>query len=310
MKQITDTVLMISPSQFGFNDQTAETNSFQNKSLAIGATEIQNLALKEFQTFVETLKANGINIIEFQDFQPSLSPDSIFPNNWFSTHSNGTLISYPMLAKNRRLERRKDILDQLRESYGFDHISLEHLEKNVPPKILEGTGSMVLDRNNRVVYAVNSSRTDKLALEEFAKIMAYTICSFDAFGLDGKSIYHSNVLMSMGEDFVIIGMDNIASEDKNLLLESFQKTKKALIPLKDFQVNLCFAGNMLQLRNKDMERILVMSQSAFSSLDPLQINELMKYNEKLLPINIPTIELYGGGSVRCMMAEIFVKKRG
>ena len=184
---------------------------------------------------------------------------------------------------------------------------MEYLEKNVPPQILEGTGSMVLDRVNKIIYAVNSRRTDIFALEEFAKLLGYTICSFNAYGSDGQAIYHTNVLMCMGEDFVVIGMDNIDPNDKNLVLESFQKTNKALIPLKDFQVNLCFAGNMLQLRNKDKERILLMSQSAYSSLDPLQISELMKYNEKLLPISIPTIELFGGGSVRCMMAEIFSK---
>lgn len=307
MKQLTNTVLMIAPSQFGFNDQTAESNSFQNKSLTIAPDELQNLALKEFQTFVATLKSNGIEVLEFEDLKPSLSPDSIFPNNWFSTHSEGKIISYPMLANNRRLERRKDILNKLISDFSLDHLALDSLENNNPPLILEGTGSMVLDRINKVAYAVDSSRTDKQALDKFAELMDYSICSFNAYGADGKDIYHTNVLMCLGEEFVVIGLDNIDHKDRASVMESFQKYKKNIIPLKSHQVNLCFAGNMLQLRNSENKRILVLSQSAYSSLEPIQINELLKYNDHLLPISIPTIELFGGGSVRCMMAEIFSK---
>lgn len=305
MRQITDTVLMISPTQFGFNAETAESNSFQNKSLAIAPEEIQNLALKEFQAFVGTLKTNGIEVIEFQDANPSVAPDSIFPNNWFSTHSEGKIITYPMLAKNRRLERRKDIIRQLITEFSYDHLPLEHLENSQPPLILEGTGSLVLDRINKVAYAVNSSRTCKEAFKEFSQLLDYSLCSFNAYGSDGLDIYHTNVLMCIGEEFVAIGLDNIDAKDRKRVLESFEKHHKSIIPLKPYQVNLCFTGNMLQLRNKENERVLVLSQSAYSSLEPLQISELQKYNDRLLPISIPTIELFGGGSVRCMMAEIF-----
>lgn len=307
MKQLTDTVLMIAPTQFGFNEQTAESNGFQNKSMAIGPDELQNLALREFQTFVAVLESNGIKVLEFEDLKPSLSPDSIFPNNWFSTHLEGKIISYPMLANNRRLERRKDILDKLIRDFSLVHLALESLENNDPPLILEGTGSMVLDRLNKVVYAVNSSRTNEQALDKFAQVLDYSICSFNAYGSDGKDIYHTNVLMCLGDEFIAIGLDNIDKKDRARVLESVQKFNKAIIPLKPHQVNLCFAGNMLQLRNNKNEKILVLSQSAYACLEPLQISELLKYNHRLLPISIPTIELFGGGSVRCMMAEIFSK---
>lgn len=303
--QTTDTVLMISPSQFGFNEQTAESNSFQNKSLAIAQSEIQNLALAEFQSFANTLRNNGIEVIEFQDYIPALSPDSIFPNNWFSTHSEGKILTYPMLTDNRRRERRVDIRKALMESYNYEHISLEHLEDKNPPSILEGTGSLVLDRENKIAYAVLSERTSLEGLEEFKNRLGYEICSFRAYGSDSKSLYHTNVLMVLGEDFVAIGMENIHPEDQEMVLGFIAKSEKALIPLKPFQINYCFAGNMLQLRTRNGERVLVLSQSAFSSLNPLQMEELMKYNDKLLPIGIPTIEMFGGGSVRCMMAEIF-----
>lgn len=308
MDQITDTVLMISPSQFGFNDQTAESNSFQQKGFGLAVEEIQKLALSEFKAFVKQLKQNGIEVIEYQDQIPCLSPDSIFPNNWFSTHSDGKLISYPMFAENRRRERRKDILHDLIKDYDFEHISLEHLENGKPPQILEGTGSMVLDRVNKIAFAVNSSRTSISALKTFGEAASYKTISFDAYASDGKPIYHTNVLMSIGENFVAIGLENIDPKQKSQIIDSLKNLKKEIIELSPFQINHCFAGNILQLKNKDGDRLLIISQSAYSSLSPMQLHQFQKHHDRIIGISIPSIELYGGGSVRCMMAEIFQKK--
>lgn len=305
MKQLTDTVLMIEPVAFGFNEQTAASNSFQIRNSSLSFEEIQKLALEEFNTMVEALEAKGIEVIRFKDRLEPHCPDSIFPNNWFSTHSSGELITYPMATPNRRQERRDDIIEELQSRFGYTTHSLVEFENNTAPSYLEGTGSMVLDRENKLAYAAISERTQTEPLEKFCADMGYEAITFKAYDAKGEAIYHTNVLMCVAQDFVAIGMQNVDSADIGRLMEHFNTSNKELISLNEFQINHAFAGNMLQLRTKDDKKLLVISQAAYAALDFFQLDKLNQYNDMILPISIPTIEMFGGGSVRCMIGEVF-----
>ena len=305
MITLTDKVLLVKPTNFGFNAATSESNSFQKNPENITTSEIQKQALKEFEKLANTLKNIGIDVLEFEDLPNSKSPDSIFPNNWFSTHEDGKLFTYPMAVSNRRPERRKDIIDALKEKYDYHHYPLEKFESYIPPSFLEGTGSMVLDRTHKVVYMAYSPRSMKVPFAEFCKIANYTGIGFTAHGLKGEEIYHTNVMMAMGDQFVVIGMDTVQKADRKRLLSLFQRHGKEVIELSIEQVYRHFAGNMIQLKNHQGDKIMVMSSNAYNSLSSYQFARLKMYNDHLIHSDISTIESVGGGSVRCMIAEIF-----
>jgi hypothetical protein len=299
MSQLASHLLMIKPVRFQFNDQTSTTNAFQQHDTTIDYS--QDRALKEFNDMVRILHDNKLHVLLYEDTAEPHTPDSIFPNNWFSTEENGLLVLYPMFAENRRLERRPEIIQSLSERYQLhDIIDLTRFEKD--EKYLEGTGSMVLDHDSRICYACYSPRTDKDVLKEFGNVMGYEIIGFDAVDQNGMPIYHTNVLMSVGESYMLICAEAI--KDNYQLQSIIQSTSKTIIEISLKQMN-AFAGNILEVINADRERLILMSASAYEALQPLQITELEK-NARILKFPIPTIEQLGGGSVRCMIAEIFL----
>ena len=298
--QSTSHILMIRPVNFGFNEETAESNAFQNKDKNQQA--VQEKALAEFNGFVEILRANGVDVTVVDDNPQPYTPDSIFPNNWVSFHADGNIFLYPMQAENRRLERREDIISLLEDNFKVHHIvDLSRYEEQ--NKFLEGTGSMVLDRENKIAYACLSPRTDKDVLDVFCEQSGYTAICFDAVDENGKAIYHTNVLMCVGSKFAVICLDSVPNPHERVVVsESLTSAEKEIIEISFEQMNQ-FAGNMLEVKNKEGETLIVMSASAFESLDERQIFTLKKYG-KLAYADIQTIENNGGGSARCMMAEV------
>lgn len=306
MRQTTDTILMIEPTNFCYNQDAAQTNKFQKQAKGLTPAEVQVRALKEFKQMVEQLQEIGIDVNVIQDVENSCTPDSIFPNNWFSTHQSGQLVTYPMAPANRRGERRQDVTDLLIQKYGYrEHIRLEYFENLPEPKFLEGTGSMILDRVNRIAYAALSPRTELEPLQEFCKRLNYKPVTFHAYGPTGELIYHTNVMMCLGETFAVVGMDVVDEQDREKLRQQLTNTGKEIIELTGTQTHYHFAGNMLQLQNRHGETILVMSEAAYTSLTDDQLTKLKKHNDHLLYFPIHLIEQCGGGSVRCMIAEIF-----
>ena len=294
-------ILMVRPYQFYFNQQTAANNFFQSN---INIENANELAIAEFDTMVEKLRAHQIKVNVIQDTQDPSTPDSIFPNNWVSTHADGTLCLYPMYAENRRAERKSTVIDFLQMNYKIQKtIDLTDLEKE--GKFLEGTGSMVLDHQNKIAYGCLSERLDKDAFSYWCDKMQFKKMAFKAVDDKAQPIYHTNVMMCMGDQFVVICLESIPNEqEKQIVLESFKKSNKEVIEISQDQLNH-FAGNMLQVFDTNEKPHLIMSEQAHTSLHPAQVKSLEKYNP-LLPISIPTIEALGGGSTRCMMAEIYL----
>ncbi|MCC6251751.1 MAG: amidinotransferase [Bacteroidia bacterium] len=287
---------MIKPAAFGYNEQTASTNSFQKKTSNISPQS----ALNEFDSMVNILEHAGIEVMVINDTLYPTKPDAVFPNNWFSTHLNNTCFIYPMLHHNRRIERRMEILERL--GYNSENIiDLSYLENE--GEILEGTGSLVLDHQNKIAYAALSPRTTTKALNCFSEKSGFEVISFRAYDRYHQPVYHTNVVMALTPALAIIGLDIVAPDDREKLIESFKNTQKEIITLSALQIEN-FAGNMLCLRNKNNELFLIMSQSAYQSLSPEQVNKISE-KHKIISIAIPTIESIGGGSVRCMMAELF-----
>lgn len=305
--QTTSNIFMVRPANFGFNPETAENNAFQVNDRSNSRSEIKSLAKEEFDNFVEKLSSNGINVIIGHDSESPVKPDAVFPNNWVSFHQNGTAITYPVFAPTRRLERSDLYLAQIAQDFELvKRIKLEAYEEE--EKFLEGTGSMIMDRVHRIAYACLSPRTNKDLLKQFCVWAEYTPVIFRSVDSDGQDIYHTNVMMALGESFVVICLESIKDEnERNRLKEIFQKTKKEIINITMSQVE-AFAGNMLQVRNKEGKTFLVMSQQAYESLTQEQIAQIEKHTN-ILYSAIPTIETYGGGSARCMMAEIFLPEK-
>ena len=299
---------MVRPANFGFNEQTAVNNSFQTRD-GVDAVWLRVEAQKEFDQMVAVLRSKGIQVTVMDDTPQPVKPDAVFPNNWISFHEGGAVITYPMFAENRRLERREDIIDNLEKSFRIkNRYSLEFFENDDEPLILEGTGSMIIDRPNGIVYACISQRTDPLLLDKFNVLMGTQSILFKAVDRNGDEIYHTNVMMALGEDFVVICMDSIPSADsRKLLYDTFAATGKEVVEITLEQME-SFAGNMLEVTSRDGTRYLCMSQTAYDSLTGDQKNRLGAKTH-ILPIAIPNIEKYGGGSVRCMMAEIFLEPR-
>jgi hypothetical protein len=297
---------MIRPVNFGFNEETAGSNAFQNRNA--DKTGIKQKARQEFDAMVKVLCENGVDVIIIEDTPEPYTPDSIFPNNWVSFHADGGVFLYPMQAENRRLERREDIINQLEDRFVVKHvIDLSRYESE--NKFLEGTGSMVLDRENKIAYACISPRTDRELLALFCEKTGYKEVSFHAFDEYHQAIYHTNVLMCIGSKFAVVCLDSITDEDeKNAIVTILKLTHKEIITISFNQMNN-FAGNMLEVKNKDGENLIVMSQSAFNALDQSQKSELNKYG-KLVYADIKTIESNGGGSARCMMAEVHLPVGG
>ncbi len=305
-KPLTSNILMIRPSNFGYNPETALTNSFQIKpNSKKEILDIQEKVSAEFEEMVQSLRQNQINVLIFDDEKEALTPDAIFPNNWFSTHQN-TIVTYPMLTPNRRRERREDIISSLQKLFEYNnHFALESFENLENKMILEGTGSLVLDRHQKIAYAAISERTNKDLVHKWCEKMNYSPIVFEAYGSKNELIYHTNVMMCVGQAFVVVCMDSIANKYKELVRNSIINSRKEIIDISLTQTYEHLAGNMLQLVNEKGETILVMSQKAYKTLDQTQLQLLKNHNEKLLPISIPTIEKHGGGSVRCMIAELF-----
>lgn len=305
-KQITDTVLMIRPVRFRTNEETIVNNYFQ-KGINITQEEINRKAQQEFDMLVQKLREVGVHIIQVEDIYEQDTPDSIFPNNWISFHNNGDVAIYPMFAENRRRERREDILDIVEEA-GFEIENVfDYTEAENEGIFLEGTGAMVLDRIHRKAYCALSPRASEELFIEFCEDFEYTPVIFRAFQkTDGelKPIYHTNVMMALGRTFAIVCLDTI--EDKNErknVLNHLKEDKKEIITISREQVDY-YAGNMLEVKGKE-HSYLVMSQTAYESLTPQQIEAIERHTQ-ILYSDLSTIEICGGGSARCMLAEVFL----
>ena len=309
MNQNTSNLFLIKPCNFFCNPETSVNNFFQNSDFDSDKDNISKKASLEFDSFVNKLKKNNLNIFQFKDTNKPITPDSIFPNNWISTYQNNTIIIHSMFAKNRRLERRDDIIDFLKKKFIVEKMYNFSEEQEKKNKFLEGTGSMVLDRINKVVYAALSERTSHDLLLEFCDLQGFKLITFNAYqDFDKKKIiYHTNVMMSVCENFVIICLDSVINkEEKNLLIDSFNRNKKEIIFITMEQVNK-FCGNVLEVKNTLGENILIMSSKAFNSFSKNQIKMINKFC-KIVHSPLDTIERYGGGGARCMIAEIFLKK--
>jgi len=309
MRQSTNSILMIRPNNFGFNEETANDNHYQNKEFF--ESNSNGNAQKEFDNMVKNLKQNGISVHVFQDDDINYTPDSIFPNNWISFHENGDIGLYPMYAKNRRLERRPEVLEFLEEQgFGIENI-VDYSGAESENKFLEGTGSMILDRENRIAYCSISNRSNEDLFIDFCEDFEFTPVLFNSFqsvGDERLPIYHTNVMMCVTMSYVVICLDSIDDKkQRKNVCEFIKKSEKELINISENQVEK-FAGNMLELLNDKGESVLVMSKSAENSLSENQKNTITNYS-KIISSDINTIELCGGGSARCMMAEIFLPKK-
>jgi hypothetical protein len=298
---------MIRPAAFGPNEETAATNFFQSTDTKINSKTIQQSALKEFDDMVDLLRKNDINVLVIDDTPTPVKPSATFPNNWLSTSPEGIVSVFPMYAPNRRPEKRDDILKMLAEQFVVKDLQ-DWSEFEVEGKFLEGTGSMVIDHENKVIYACYSPRTDISVLEKFANANKFRAIIFFAADKNGQAVYHTNVAMTLAEDFAILCEEAIEEEWELIATRQLlDSSGHDVIRITKDQMH-CFAGNMLQVKNNKGEKFLVMSQTAFDSLYEDQKEELSA-RSKLLPIAIPTIEQIEGGSVRCMMAEIFLEKK-
>ena len=309
MQQTTNTILMIRPVNFRMNEQTAVNNYFQ-EALNLKNAEINAKAQAEFDAFVEKLRAVGINVVVEDDDEALDTPDSIFPNNWVSFHSNGDVAKYPMFAENRRRERRDEVFIRLEEEgFRIENI-IDYSSAELEGVFLEGTGSIALDRVNRKAYCALSPRADEDLFIEFCEDFEYTPVIFTANQtVNGKrlAIYHTNVMMCIAENFAVICLDTIddKKERKNVV-KHLKQDGKEIISITEAQMHQ-FAGNMLQLRGADDQRYLVMSEAAHKSLTATQIASIERYCP-ILSSSLETIETCGGGSARCMMAEVFLPK--
>ncbi|WP_339631569.1 citrulline utilization hydrolase CtlX [Bizionia echini] len=309
MPQTTNTILMIRPVHFRMNEQTAVNNYFQEE-LDLKNAEINRQAQVEFDAFVEKLRAVGVSVIVENDIKSLDAPDSIFPNNWVSFHENGDVALYPMFAENRRVERREDLFLRLEEEGFIINNIIDYTEAENEGVFLEGTGSLLLDRINKKAYCALSARANEDLFIEFCEDFDYAPFLFTANQtVDGKRlpIYHTNVMMCLAEKFAVICLDSIDDKkERKLIVNSLKEDGKSIIAISEAQMHH-FAGNMLQVQGHSNQRYLVMSQAAHKSLTATQIAEIEKYCP-ILSSSLETIETCGGGSARCMMAEVFLPK--
>lgn len=299
--QSTARQLMIRPAAFGFNPETGQTNVFQHPDGTVGDTAAA--AREEFDHMVVHLSSAGVDITVFEDAAEKTSPDAVFSNNWVSFHQSGKVVLYPMMAENRRRERRSDIIESLRDRFHVEEIiDLSHFEKE--GKYLEGTGSMVLDRRYKIAYAALSPRTHIEPLRAFSDAMGYEIVLFQASDEHNFPLYHTNVMMCVGDSFAVVCLEAVKNEDERYHLRSvLEETQKQIIEIYPWQLP-AFAGNMLLVRNNADQKMMVMSSAAFESLTDQQKALLEEFTARLVYVDLPVIEAIGGGSARCMMTEI------
>ena len=310
MKQTTNSILMIRPVAFRMNEQTAVNNYYQKVLDGLLPATVNAKAQQEFDAFVEKLTAVGVDVTVVDDTLDPDTPDSIFPNNWISFHENGDVALYPMFAENRRHERREEILDLLEEKGFVIHNIIDYTSAEEDGFFLEGTGSLLLDRANAKAYCALSPRADEELFIEFCEDFDYAPVIFEAFQTvdsERKLIYHTNVMMCLGETFAVICSDCIDDKkERKMVLDNLKENGKEIILITEAQMNN-FAGNMLEIRGANDKRYLVMSAAAHQCLTPKQIEQLEKHAE-ILSSSLDTIEACGGGSARCMMAEIFLPR--
>ncbi|MCO6164255.1 citrulline utilization hydrolase CtlX [Flavobacterium sp. NRK F7] len=310
MNQTTNTILMIRPVAFRMNEQTAVNNYYQKVLDDLLPATVNAKAQAEFDAYVEKLRAVGIQVIVVDDTLNPDTPDSIFPNNWVSFHETGDVVLYPMFAENRRLERREDILDIIEDNGFVINEIMDYTEAEEDGYYLEGTGSIVLDRANQIAYCALSPRADEELFIEFCEDFEYDPVIFEAFQTvngERKHIYHTNVIMCVAETFAVICADCIDDKaERKMVLSKLKESGKEVIVISEEQVNN-FAGNMLQVRGTNDERFLIMSNAAYESLTPSQIEKIEKHC-KIVHASLDIIEACGGGSARCMMAEVFLPK--
>ncbi|MGI6395302.1 MAG: citrulline utilization hydrolase CtlX [bacterium] len=310
MKQFSNTILMVKPVDFRYNAETAVNNYFQNKTDESNES-VQEKALKEFNGVVSKLRSHGVNVVELEDTKIPHTPDSIFPNNWISFHENGKIALYPMFAQNRRLERRPEDVKTLLKGQGFKiGDTVDYTKSEEKGAILEGTGSIVLDRVNKIAYACVSPRTDRELFLKFCEDFKYKPVVFESNQtVDGKrmQIYHTNVVMCVADNYVVVCLDTIDNkEELQNITEQFSSTNKKIIAITEEQMHK-FAGNMLQVGGTGDSKYLVMSETAYNSLTEEQIKTIESFNP-IITVDIETIEVLGGGSARCMLAEVFLPK--
>jgi len=304
-QQTTKYVFLVRPLHFGSNPETAGSNAFQ-QNISNPAGEIQSRALAEFDGVFQALRSAGVIPIVFDDTDAPAKPDAVFPNNWVSFHSDGSVYLFPMEAPSRRLERRVDIVETLSEANGFhvrDIIDLSAAEND--GLFLEGTGSMVLDRVNRVIYAALSSRTHMSVLADFAQQADYEITAFDAVDSAKRPVYHTNVMMAIGTEFAVICADAVTdSVKRETVLARLAAGGREIVKISIQQME-SFAGNLLELATESGEPVIILSGTAYGALTADQRNSLSRFG-RILPVAIDTIEKVGGGGVRCMLAEVFL----
>ena len=305
--QVTSQLLMVRPANFSSNKETIETNKFQNDITPDSKNNIQALALTEFDKMVKLLRDHGISVIDIDDIQELENTDAVFPNNWVSFHQDNTVVLYPMMARSRRTEKRYDILEYLTkyQSFKIDRvIDMSYLEEE--NLFLEGTGSMIFDRVNKTVFACKSSRTSLEALEIFCRDMGYNPIVFEAI-IDNYPIYHTNVMMSLGKNTAFLCSESIKDEADSLLIKNyFRDLEKNIIEISPQQMNN-FAGNVIEVENTKGVSHIIMSEKAYQALDHKQLDSINSVSN-IIAIPLETIERYGGGSARCMVAEIFLEK--
>lgn len=310
MKQTTNSILMIRPVAFRMNEQTAVNNYYQKVLDGLLPATVNAKAQEEFDAFVKKLRSVGVNVIVVDDTLSPDTPDSIFPNNWISFHENGDVVLYPMFAENRRLERREEILDILEDEGFVINEIMDYTEAEMDSIFLEGTGSLLLDRANGKAYCALSPRADEELFIEFCEDFDFAPVIFEAFQTvngERKLIYHTNVMMCLGETFAVLCADAIDDKkERKMVIDSLKNDDKQVILITEEQVNN-FAGNMLEVKGADDRRYLVMSAAAHQSLTKKQITEIEEH-VTILSSSLDTIEACGGGSARCMMAEIFLPR--
>jgi hypothetical protein len=310
-QQSSNHILMIKPDGFAFNIETAKNNHFQSSDDKFSKDIIVLNAITEFNSLVNILRENHVDVVVIDDLDTIATPDAVFPNNWFSTHTDGKVFLYPMFAKNRRKERKKEIFEMLTEKNSFKINEIIDLSKHEESDLfLEGTGSMILDRQNKIIYASISERTSLKLLNIYSESINYDLVSFKSFHKvknENVLIYHTNVMMCIASTFCIICLESILDNNqKNTVVNSLIKSNKTIIEIDLNQINH-FSGNMLEVQNNNSDPFLVMSSTAFYSLSSSQISQIEMHCE-IIHSPLPTIEKYGGGSARCMMAEIFLPK--
>lgn len=297
-------VFLVRPSRFGFNPETAGSNAFQERS-EMDADEVSRRAREEFDRFAESLRSEGVEVVVAEDPTEPHTPDSVFPNNWFSTHPDGTLVLYPMEAPARRLERVPSHVELIRESCNAETL-IDLTLHEAEGRFLEGTGSLVIDHDTRTAFACVSSRTDPDLAREWSEATGHKLLLFKAYGAEGTPVYHTNVLMCVGRGFAVLCSEAISDRDElEAVEEALESSGKELVPITLAQMEE-FAGNLLQLETPGGEPLLVMSSRARKALTDDQVSGIERHTS-IADFAIPTIEQCGGGSVRCMIAELYTK---